>query len=485
MLSFLGFISCDNTDEDSLLFSKTIIQFDSTDLQLNENDGEQLIRLSLNKPALQSGSVQVKVETDQASRFVTRPATVNGTIEISIIPGQSFATFKVTPVDNTTSDGNLDVEFSLLSASDGFQLGNRTQLSATLVDNDTTVPFETTANFAAAEGRINENNADGQPLFIQFAKALETEGGIEISLSSQKAIYNTHFITTPPAINGKITLHPALGSPSISVLINPINNAVITGDMEVTLTISGTSGSIKTGDNAIQLISITDDELYNKPKGYAIGAGLWSLKKTYEYDEMGRVFKVHIEGATPAADNHTDTYFYDSQGRIERINSYPEIEKVFHWTDGRISKSENIEFGIVKQYTEYDYDPMGNVSGIANYYKQPDGSYKMGLLITNLYFTDGNIYKSMVYSTVGDTEEHVLVSTTTYDGYLDSENPFPIVDILPNLKTQSRLPSTYRIETNGHDILYRLTYKFGENGLVSKRYATYGTQVETATYFYY
>jgi hypothetical protein len=485
ILSFLGFISCDNTDDDSSFFSKAVIQFDSTHLRFNENGVEQLIRLSLNKPALQSGSVQINVDTDQASRFTTQPAAVGGAIQLPVAKGQTFAMLKVIPVDNVVSDGNLDVELALVNATEGLQLGGRATLSVTLEDNDTAIPFETTASFVVAEGKMTESTQQGQSFVIQFGKALEAAGSVELTLASAEALYNTHYTTTPAAVNGKIVLQPALGAQNVSVVINPVDNSIFNGDLDVTLTISGTSGSIKAGGNLTQLVSITDDELENMPKGYAIGAGLWSLKKTYEYDELGRTSKVHIESATPGTNNHTETFFYDALGRIERINSYPEIDKVFHWTDGRISKSQNIEFGIVKQYTEYDYDAMGNVSGTATYYKQLDGTYKMGLFIMNLYFTDGNIFKTMVYSPVDNTEELALVSTTTYDGYINSENPFPMVEILPNLKTQTKLPTSYRIESGGQDILYRLTYEFDEEGLVSKRHATYGSQVETAAYFYY
>lgn len=71
-------------------------------------------------------------------------------------------------------------------------------------------------------------------------------------------------------------------------------------------------------------------------------------------------------------------------------------------------------------------------------------------------------------------EEPLLISTTIFDGYIEKDNPFPMVDILPTLKTQKWLPATYPVEENGADLLYNLSYAFHEAGGVNMRIAARG-----------
>ena len=78
-----------------------------------------------------------------------------------------------------------------------------------------------------------------------------------------------------------------------------------------------------------------------------------------------------------------------------------------------------------------------------------------------------------------------LLSTRTYEGYIDSANPFPMVEILPTVKTQVKLPSSFRVEENGVDLIYNLSYEFGDDGLVKKRTATGAQTTEVAVYSYY
>jgi hypothetical protein len=180
-----------------------------------------------------------------------------------------------------------------------------------------------------------------------------------------------------------------------------------------------------------------------------------------------------------------ETYIYDTDGRIQKINTYPKIDIVYTWSDNRISKSESIDNGVVKEYIMYDYDDNGNVSGAVVYFRQPDGQFKLGFSIIHLYFLDGNLYKSLTYIPSAGPEEYTLISTRTYDQYIDAANPFPMVEILPTVKTQTKLPSIYILEENGVTLNYSLTYEFGENGLVSSRMASNGNQSETTLYLYY
>src|SRR5690606_13051192 len=113
-----------------------------------------------------------------------------------------------------------------------------------------------------------------------------------------------------------------------------------------------------------------------------------------------------------------------------------------------------------KKYTLYEYDDYGNVSVAAVHHLQPTGEFKLTLISVFFYFLDGNLYKHLKYVPVAGQEEPVLVSTHTYDGYLDVFNPFQMVEILPTVRVQSKLPTYFRVEENGADLEYHLSYTF-------------------------
>jgi len=78
-----------------------------------------------------------------------------------------------------------------------------------------------------------------------------------------------------------------------------------------------------------------------------------------------------------------------------------------------------------------------------------------------------------------------LIGTKTFDRYFDVENQFPMVDILPDQKAQNKLPASYRVEEDGHDIIYELTYQYSNEGKPLSRTATSSSRQEVAYYEYY
>ena len=462
------------------------IQFDSSAIKVHENEEQLILQLSFDRTTVIEGRVILSLTNVDKEKFTTEPATVNGLINLGITRNQSAATIKFKPVNNSISDGDRMVLLTLSDASDGFKFGTQKSVAITLVDDDSpSEPRKSIVNFIPTEGNLFESNPDGQDIGIAFSPALESAGSVEIIIESPTAVNNIHYRTIPETIGGRITFHPEIGLGIAKLKIVPIDNANIGGDLQIGLTISDTDGSIEKGTQLTQTLIISDDELRNKPKGYEVSAGSWSLKKIYEYDELGRVARVKIEKTSPATSRTTESYFYDGLGRIEKINTYPQTDVAFTWQNNQITKSETIDHGVVEEYTEYEYDVLGNVSGSANYYRQSDGQFKLGSLVVNFYFDDGNIYKSLYYAPADGMEEPRLISTRTYEGYIHAANPFPMVDILPTVKTQNKLPSSYRIEENGVDLRYTFTYEFRSDGLVNKRTNVSNQATETAHYLYY
>ena len=233
-------------------------------------------------------------------------------------------------------------------------------------------------------------------------------------------------------------------------------------------------------------VQITDDELSGLPKGYETSGGGWGMKKTYEYNSKGNIARVLWENYTPNVSTGIHTYYYNDVDQLIRVNTDPGHDIKYRWENGKITKQEKVRDGVVRSYSEYGYDDHGNVGSYRTFYLQPDGTFSLSDVTLLLYYPDVNLYKKIVYyPTPNSDEELVEISETTFDSYLDADNPFPMVEVLPNMKTQKKLPSTYRHKANGHDLLYNLSYEFRPDGKVGKRTAIRGTITDIAVYHYY
>lgn len=474
--------SCNDDEDDS--HAKNVVEFTASEASVMENSVEHLITLNFVRPAIGDGKIQVAVDVEQAKYFTSTPPLVNGVLSLDIEKNKTSVTFKVVPVNNLDRDDDKVILFTLKSLSEQFFPGVKNKLSLTIKDDEATSPGSY-INFIPASAIVKENKTDGYEIQLNISSPESADGGVVIKSSSAKAIYGQHYITEPAFTNGELSLEITPGSSLLTFKVIPIDNGIVTGEVDVEFTIVRTLGNIKKGDQLKNAFKISDDELENKPKGYEVGGGNWGLKKTIEYDEIGRIHKVHVENATPEKSSHIETYFYNGAGQLEKINEYENIDEVFTWENNRIVKSEKIRYGVVKSYVMYDYDDFGNVSGTMTYHLQPDGNFLLTILVGYLYYTDGNLYKALTYTAAPNGGEPTLVTTRTYDGYIDAENPFPMVEILPTVKTQTKLPSTYRIEENGYDLLYNISYEFRTDGLLQKRTAS-GPQVnEIAVYHYY
>jgi hypothetical protein len=334
-------------------------------------------------------------------------------------------------------------------------------------------------------GTIRENTPTGSTIIVNLSHAATGTGAVHISFQSDEAVYGTHFTTEPVATNGIITLPVAVGINHLEFKVLPVNDGLFNGERIISYSIADVEGAVTKGQNLQHELKINDDELQGTGKGYEIFAGNWRYKRNYIYDESGRLTAVHYEQNTPAHSEGTYSYFYNTNGDVIKVVQSVAKETLYLWEGGKIVKAEEYTHSVLTKYTQYGYDAAGNVGEAAVFNRQPDGQFKMSFLFVYLYKVDGNLYKQLVHTPVEGTDDYNLIATRTYDNYLDVENPFPMVEILPNMTTQPKLPTTYRIDENGHDILYQLLYEFSEDGKPVKRTATSPSGSETAYYEYY
>ncbi len=482
LLAVSGFTACEKEEivkPDPSDETPISVKF-GEDQSFAENAGPKTVELIFSKPANLDGELSIRVVSGPAGVYQTEPPVAGGFLEIPFAKGDDSVHFTFTPADNDVQGGGAFVSFEISGIPQGFVIGEKRNLAITILDDE----VSTVANFASDAGTVLENKPEGVTVNI-FLSAAATHTG-KLIIQQSGASGNSAFIAEPAFNpNGILELTVPAGATAASFKIVPVDNPLLTGHQTAVFTVLDATGGVIRGEQISFELTVLDDELVSKPKSYETTGGGWRSKKTYEYDQTGRVAKVHWETETPGWRNGTETYYYGSNDRIERINRYPNHDEYFFWENGRIVRSENIENGIKKSYTLYDYDPAGNIGGKTDFHRQANGEYKQGFIFVYLYTTDGNIYKQLVYNLGADPENPELISTRSYEHYLQQTNPFPTFEVIPNVNGQPNLPQTYRLEENGVNLLYNFTYEFREDGSPTKRTATGPSGSESTTYQYY
>jgi hypothetical protein len=458
------------------------LEFNSPEKTARENDETTLVLISLNKPATVDGVVKITFDKGLSKNFVSTPAAENGTIKLPIRKNDTTISLLIVPVNNSIADGSKKIVFTISEVTNEFLIGVQKSFSF-IVDDDEHQDSE--ANFISGNFEISETFSEWKQIQVHISESATASGAITFTVESEGALYGEHYLTEPDFIGNQLTVPVSSGTSVVFFKVKPVNDIVISGDLDIRFRINATSGNIKKGMILEESFKIKDDELQDMPKGYEVNGGGWNLRRTFHYNASGKVSKIQWDSYTPFHRSGTDTYYYNSSNQLTRINSYPGQDVFYYYDGARIVKEEKVDNGVVDRYTEYAYDDSGNVGSFRTFYLQSDGRFELGLSVLLLYYQDGNLYKKLDYAPTGNSDETYLVATTTFESYREEENPFPMVQVLPNVSTQKQLPSSYRYEANGHNLLYDFSYEFRTDGKVSKRTARQGTTSETAAYNYY
>jgi hypothetical protein len=485
LLSLALYTSCDDEDikKDPISPVKTVVQFQSYGKEIKENDQSQTISIAFSKPLEEEAIISIGVDAGLTKYFTTTPAVNGKEILLNAKKGDTNASFVFTPLNNSTQDGNKLIGFTILKSNEAMQPGQYQRLFLTIKDDEAPGYLDF---MHSPDTLLIENNDNWIEINLKISESSEVTGTALIEATSPTAVYGMDYVTEPAFINNQLTMSASPGNSTLKFKVRALNDSELHGHALITFTVKETSGNLIKGIASQESITLKDDELTGLPKAYTLGGGGWGMKKTFEYTASGKISKVFWETQTPYLRSGIDVYYYDNEDKLTKINTAPGYDLIYSYTSGRISMEQKVDHGIVKRYTMFDYDAAGNPAGYAIYYLQPDGKFALSSTTVLLYYTDGNLYKKMVYThSSANPEEPYLVSTETFDNYLDKENPFQMVDVLPNIKTQKKLPATYRLEANGHDLLYNLTYQFNQNGKVIRRVTPMGYTSESAWYEYY
>ncbi len=485
-LLVVALISCEDDPEKILADQRALIQFQGEALTISESntEGGQVI-LKLNQATASAGTITLTIEEDMRHRIETSPMHVNGVLSLPVAKGVNQLQFIVRAVDNTLTDGNQTILISI-AESTGFILGEQKSFQLVIEDDDTQVdpdPEQSTASFIRQSATITENQGEAVEYKIQLTPAVAIDSKVVVEINTNNT---AAFVTQPASENNRITLSAPSGTTELSFTLQAINNTDLNGHTEVEFTIVSTEGSVVLGSNLVQDVTIKDDELAGKLKSYEITTGEGGEKRTYEYDTKGRLAKIiTVRNAPHNTTTLTDTFFYDEQDQVVKKNLWPGRDILYTWNNNRIERADVYQDGVLIQYANYAYDDHGNLGGVEPFYKQLDGSFKDGGITVYLYFTDGNLYKSLTYNS--SPNEDVLWTTRTYEQYRSEDAPIAMIEVLPNVEMQKNLAGSYRFENHmtGQDEVYSISYEFLPNGLPSKRTASTPGDTQVTLYQYY
>lgn len=340
--------------------------------------------------------------------------------------------------------------------------GNPPPIESNLVS----VGFE--QNFSIME---NEGSRD---VFLYFDKPANSQGEIRLKLHPQDGL---SFSSVPQQVDDLIILPVNKDDQSVSFQITPQNDDVIKGEKILSISISSLSEGFRKRDNNVFQLTVKDDELIGKLRSF----GNSLIEKEFTYREDGEVYSVKI--AYPGEYSWTEIYHYSEEGNIAKVEipgSFNYVT-VYIWEAGKLTRSEERYAGNLESFTNYDYDPAGNIGAKEVYHRDVSGDFVKSWVFIYLYFDDGNLFRQLTYIPKSGEEEYELISTRSYESYLDHPNLFPVNEVVPGISFHKNLPASYRVQENGFDLKYDFRYYFDDQDRLIKRETT----GETFVYTYY
>ncbi|UII29670.1 hypothetical protein LVD17_15325 [Fulvivirga ulvae] len=142
LMVLAGMLSC--SDDDTLVDTPqaSVKVTLSEDITIDEGSGSVDIVLLLDKAATRQGKIYLSVPANMDKYLQTE--TLDGKVVVPLVKGQATSQIRFTVVDDEVHSGNLSHIFQIIQASEGFLIGDRSQIRISINDNDPANPTDPT-----------------------------------------------------------------------------------------------------------------------------------------------------------------------------------------------------------------------------------------------------------------------------------------------------------------------------------------------------
>ena len=234
---FGGLTACNDADQATETLPTASFSF--ADLSFSEAEGEQVLTLVLDRPALSAREVIVSVHCPGTAPISTEPAIIDGVIKAHVSAGKSTIDIKVFPVNNCKLDGTREVSMSILPVEGSYRVGFVGGTKLTIADDESPSRIEFTERAAS----WTESEQGGFQVNIRFSAAAPA-AGIVILEAETESKYSRDFTTIPSIVNGKIYLPVGEGQSGVSLLVYASNDNVKQPDRHILFRVSDASGGV-------------------------------------------------------------------------------------------------------------------------------------------------------------------------------------------------------------------------------------------------
>jgi hypothetical protein len=170
---------------------------------------------------------------------------------LTIPAGSASATVTVTPIDDTTVEGNETVILTV-SADAAYTVGSPNSATVTIAENEQGPPLGPVVAVAASDANASETGPDGGTFTI--SRTGDTTTGVTVLYTLAGTALNG---SDYASLSGSVTI-PA-GAASATVTVTPIDDTAVEGNETVILTVSA-DAAYTVGSPSSATVTIADNE---------------------------------------------------------------------------------------------------------------------------------------------------------------------------------------------------------------------------------
>lgn len=265
------------------------IQFATDKNEIPDNGNELSIEVLLNPKPTKPGSISIKIEEENAvhlSDYILIPGKENEKITLPFAAGAEKVSFRFKTVDDDVYNPEKKVKFTL-EEGDGsiFKPEGKIATTVKILDNER----HSGIWFEELRSSIYENEQAGYNVKFLIEPAANEDGFIEVGITGTNALYDVHFSTDKPFVQGKLRLPVKAGDESVSFKILPIQNFEVNDTRALKFRVTQTSELLRAD-------YLKEMELFILDNGQANRMSIRAIHNSFKGDEVFFLFPTTISG---------------------------------------------------------------------------------------------------------------------------------------------------------------------------------------------